>query len=120
VTWWRNLANRLKRKHVLRTARKSSGGLTIIRAVRTSTACPDQWDAWDADGNYWYLRYRGGRGTAGRTHDIDYAEFGFFLDDKPVDIELDEFCEHAGITLLLLKDVVGMKWENPPQHYGRQ
>lgn len=27
---------------------------------RTCIACPSQWDAWDAEGNYYYIRYRHG------------------------------------------------------------
>lgn len=36
--------------------------IILTRAVQTSMACPSQWDAWDADGNYYYLRYRHGHG----------------------------------------------------------
>lgn len=36
--------------------------ITLVRAIQTCIACPSQWDAWDADGNYYYLRYRHGRG----------------------------------------------------------
>lgn len=40
--------------------------LTLVRVVQTSSACPSQWDAWDADGNYYYLRYRHAHGTVER------------------------------------------------------
>jgi hypothetical protein len=38
------------------------GPIVIVRAVCTSIACPSQWDAWDAEGRYYYLRYRHGCG----------------------------------------------------------
>jgi len=32
----------------------------MTRLVRTCSACPAQWDAWDADGQQYYIRYRHG------------------------------------------------------------
>ncbi len=74
---------------------------TIVKAVRTCIACPSQWDAWDSEGKYLYLRYRHARGTISREeggieltvidrHDIDPQD-GF--------ITLEEFCSEAGIIL---------------------
>ena len=37
--------------------------MKIVRAVQTSLACPAQWDAWDEEGNYYYLRFRHGYGS---------------------------------------------------------
>jgi hypothetical protein len=37
-------------------------GRTLIRVVQTCSAYPSQWDAWTADGQYLYLRYRHGVG----------------------------------------------------------
>ena len=34
--------------------------LKLVKLVQTCTACPSQWDAWDEDGNYVYIRYRHG------------------------------------------------------------
>lgn len=34
--------------------------LTLVRLVLTCPACPSQWDGFDAAGNYYYIRYRGG------------------------------------------------------------
>ena len=88
----------------------------IVRAVRTCTACPSQWDAWDLDGNYWYLRYRSGRGTATRQPDPDVdtwtgkePNISFEIpEEMPYggSIELGEFCERAGLNLALT-DAVG-------------
>lgn len=35
----------------------------IVKAVETCTCAPVQWDLWDAEGRYYYLRYRHGRLT---------------------------------------------------------
>src|SRR5437870_4567412 len=51
--------------------------LTLVRAVQISVACPAQWDAWDAEGNYYYLRYRSGCGRIER-----YETQGQFWDEE--------------------------------------
>ena len=33
---------------------------TIVKIIETCSACPSQWDMWDAKGNYYYVRYRWG------------------------------------------------------------
>ena len=81
--------------------------IVIVRAVQTCTACPSQWDAWDMDGNYWYLRYRHGHGTAERQPSPDP---GTWTDDPPMlsfecgdrlsgFMELSEFCDRVGLNL---------------------
>lgn len=85
--------------------------ITLVRAVQTCAACPSQWDAWDADGQYYYLRYRYGHGTVETApspkayedpaYDADLvAEFqhGHPLEGE---IGLDEFARRAGLTLAL-------------------
>lgn len=39
----------------------------IVKALRTSLACPSQWDAWDDQGRYYYCRYRNGCGSVHRA-----------------------------------------------------
>lgn len=82
---------------------------TITRAVETCSACPSQWDAWDTDGNYWYLRYRFGHGTATRQLQADPfswtrqgPDMSFSTGDS-LDgcIGLDEFCSLIGLDLRL-------------------
>ena len=80
----------------------------LVRVVETCAACPSQWDAWDASGRYYYLRFRHGRGT---VEAYDNPEFwrqtasgrlvSRFEHGDPLDgyIELAEFCQLAGITL---------------------
>ncbi|WP_405835425.1 hypothetical protein OG528_01245 [Streptomyces platensis] len=41
-------------------------GLTLVRVVQTRSAHPSQWDAWTAEGQYLYLRYRDGEGCVER------------------------------------------------------
>lgn len=82
---------------------------TIVRAVQTCNACPSQWDAWTDTGQYLYLRYRGGYGTAEAFDDPDPDTWD--LDARPPiaefdtgeeyggDISLTEFCQRAGLQL---------------------
>lgn len=37
--------------------------MTFVKLIDHETSCPSQWDAWDADGTYYYIRYRWGRLT---------------------------------------------------------
>jgi len=82
---------------------------SIVRAVRTCTACPSQWNAWTADGQYLYLRYRSGIGTADaynnpdadtwtRIPDGNIARFDT-EDRHDSEIDLDEFCDLANLDL---------------------
>lgn len=86
--------------------------IEIVKAICTCAACPSQWDAWDADGTYYYLRYRWGRGTVQipDTGRPDYGEWKTLQDMIAFDvsktegpyaglISLSEFCQLAGITL---------------------
>lgn len=81
----------------------------ITRATKTCEACPAQWDAYDADGRYWYLRYRHGRGSAERQPCPDTAtwtdnapEISFAHGDRlDGTMDLETFCDLAGLTLAL-------------------
>lgn len=92
--------------------------VVIVKAVQTCLACPSQWDAWDSEGRYWYLRYRHAHGEARQyTQGPDWYEdeswpepvdlLTFSYGDSPYDgvIELDKFCELAGIWLDPLAEV---------------
>ena len=78
----------------------------LVKTVQTCRACPSQWNAWDLDGNYWYLRYRHGHGTAERqpgpdvdtwawkeNGDISFTNEGTDLEDG--EISLEDFCRMA-------------------------
>ena len=84
--------------------------ITLARVVETCCACPSQWDAWTVDGQYLYLRYRGGVGTVDaydgpgpdgwtRVPDGGVAWFEDPDDLLHGDIGLEEFCERAGLVL---------------------
>lgn len=81
----------------------------IVRAEQTCAACPSQWNAWTAAGQYLYLRYRFGIGTADTYDDPDPETWQqppdgriarFDTEDRyDGDIDLDEFCRRAGLNL---------------------
>ena len=86
--------------------------MKIVRAHQTSWACPSQWDAYDDQGNYWYLRFRHGWGEATQypSSDIDTwdwsqgrpaPDYEFYAGDDGLDgvIDLQDFCDRAGIEL---------------------
>jgi hypothetical protein len=79
--------------------------IILVRTVQTSSACPAQWDAWDADGNYYYLRFRHGHGTvqAMDEQNPNYQSglVAHFIDDDPWNgsIELADFAARAAIGL---------------------
>jgi hypothetical protein len=79
--------------------------IILRHAVQTCIACPSQWDAWDTDGNYWYLRYRHGRGTMERQPTPDprtwtsWENITFDTGDDGGYLELKEFCRHARVDL---------------------
>lgn len=87
-----------------------SGIPPFVRVVQTSIACPSQWDAWDAEGRYHYLRYRSGYGSVHHYPggpgfwDRRDEEGQFLADFEHGDnldgyVELAEFLELAGCAL---------------------
>lgn len=89
----------------------------LARVVRTCTACPSQWDAWTASGQYLYLRYRFGRGTVDAYATADDETWtripdgadGFFDTGDGLDgsMYLPEFLEAAGLVLAPGAEVIG-------------
>ncbi len=84
--------------------------ITLVRAVQTSIACPSQWDAWDEEGNYYYLRFRSGCGAISKFPDENWVNArptpkrehiaDFEVEDEWAGvISLEEFAEKAGIKL---------------------
>jgi hypothetical protein len=84
--------------------------LMIVQAVQTAIACPSQWDLHDADGNYYYARYRYGCGEVRQYRTSDWVEapenqlirvVSSFEHGDSLDgyIELEEFARLAGLTL---------------------
>ena len=87
----------------------------LVKVVQTCSACPSQWNAWDANGRYYYLRYRSGIGTVDTYDDPDWETWEDFPDGKVARFEfgdnldgsitLEEFCEQAGLELAPDADV---------------
>ncbi|KUF18451.1 hypothetical protein [Streptomyces silvensis] len=90
--------------------------ITLVRVVETCRACPAQWDAWDTEGRYYYLRYRFGQGTVDtyanpdpETWDGVEGGVAQFADpDEPMrgTIELTEFLHRAALRLAPDAEVV--------------
>ncbi len=81
---------------------------TIIKAIQTCHAAPSQWDTWTVNGEYLYLRFRHGfgiastlRGSARSTLADETAIAEFDAPELGSEIELDDFCRRAGLTLAL-------------------
>lgn len=89
--------------------------VVLIRIVQTCAGAPSQWDGWDADGNYYYMRYRFGIGTVEsqpgpyETHGDEWVlhpkadALRYFNDREEWDplgesyIPLDEFLRKANV-----------------------
>lgn len=81
----------------------------LVRIVQTCQSYPSQWNAWDASGQYYYLRYRCGRGTvetAGSPEDyVDPDTWSTTVrefrhgDQLEGEIELGQFLELARMRL---------------------
>lgn len=100
--------------------------ITIVRVVETCVACPSQWDGWDTEGKYYYLRYRFGCGTM--THYPGGPNFWERPEEEGEliasfgyggaydgDIRLTQFARHAGISLD--PKLSETTWE---QHFAQQ
>jgi hypothetical protein len=91
--------------------------LVLARAKRTCTAVPSQWNAWTADGQYLYLRYRSGIGTVDAYDTEDSEQWTRPPDGRVAifdtgdtyggDMSLVEFCERAGLQLADDAEVTG-------------
>lgn len=68
----------------------------LVSADQTCDAHPCQWEATDASGGSWYLRYQGGRGSMGRSPLDVRLEFTGGSDREVITI--GEFCERAGVA----------------------
>lgn len=89
--------------------------IALVRAEQTCPSHPAQWDAWDLDGRYWYLRYRGGLGTAGRDYDLDAVPLSFDTGDRwDGEIGLAEFCRRIGVAWAPELAGTVTEWEVPP------
>lgn len=85
----------------------------LTRVVHTCPACPSQWDAWNRAGEYFYLRYRFGRGTveAGGPRGPLVAQFQDVDDPYAGDIDLPEFLARCDGVTLAPDAVVTAEWD---------
>lgn len=91
--------------------------LVFVRVVRTCIACPSQWDAWNAQGDYYYLRYRHGRGTVEQAPGPDPATWNpsnLIMVDQFTEgnrlsgsMDLDEFLRYTAYSLAPDAEVIG-------------
>jgi hypothetical protein len=86
--------DRRRQRWVLREAPVPE--VILVRAVQTCHAFPCQWDATDASGGPWYLRYEQGRGSMGRNP-LD-ERLTFTGGSSPEVIPVEEFCDRIGVT----------------------
>lgn len=74
--------------------------IEIREVVQTSWACPSQWDAWDINGDRYYVRYRHGELTVNSGGPggplLFEGEYGDFLDGI---MEWEEVLRHTGMTM---------------------
>ena len=96
--------------------------VTLVRVTQTSSGCPAQWDGWDEEGRYYYLRYRYGTGEVRQYRTPDWSRtrkdelirvVATFEHGHPLDgvISLEEFAEHAGIKVAPGAALTGF-WEH--------
>ncbi|MYW62853.1 hypothetical protein GTY65_01975 [Streptomyces sp. SID8379] len=74
--------------------------MLLARVVQTCSGHPSQWDAWTADGQYLYLRYRHGEGCVER-HPGPYTDTQETWDDglSALVVEWDDGTERGVISL---------------------
>lgn len=111
----------------------------LVKVVQTCVACPSQWDAWTAEGQYLYLRYRHSRGSVEIHDSPDESTWDLkgypdnctviAWDDEDRDdtgtgngyLTLADFCARAGLhiapdaVLLPLEDEPVPETTTPPQ-----
>jgi hypothetical protein len=79
------------------------GTVNLTSLVQTCFACPSQWHAWDADGTYYYIRYRWGFLSVDKGDVMGEPIFGEQVGDD-LDGSMDAFTmlKHTGMTLAQL------------------
>ena len=104
--------------------------ITLVKVRLTCPSVPSQWDAWDAEGRYFYLRYRFGRATVDQFPSSDVESWpttylggvaAWEHEDRFPDprgcfhgwMSLREFCEHTGLQLADGADIRERDWNDP-------
>lgn len=75
--------------------------IKLTRVVQTCWGCPSQWDAWDSEGTYYYLRFRFGHGTVSIGDHNDPVQIREFSDgdDMAGVIDLETFARLANLDV---------------------
>jgi hypothetical protein len=71
--------------------------IVITKMVQTCWACPSQWDGWDANGVYYYFRYRWGHLSI-RRDDVLHGDPVF---DSDVGDAMDGFMSYPELRDLM-------------------
>ena len=76
--------------------------IELVRVEQTCMACPSQWDAWDKDGTYYYIRYRWGFLSVTKNEVLGERIFEAAVGDG-LDgwMTTDEMLKHTGMTLTI-------------------
>lgn len=74
--------------------------ITLVKLVQTCAAYPSQWDGWDAEGNYYYIRYRYGILTVEKG-DSEYETIVHMKCGDTMDgvMTVEEMLEHTEMEL---------------------
>lgn len=99
---------------MVQRSKQTDGMIILVKAIETCSAAPSQWDGWDFEGRYWYMKYRSGRGFISRDYDEDNAEI--WVSDGTGDswIDLEGFCALLGIMWLPGAEPAWVVFEKPP------
>lgn len=78
--------------------------VTLIRLEQTCWACPSQWDAWDSEGGYYYIRFRWGflsvsKGSSDTWDDHEEVYGRQISDDLDGVLTTEEMLAKTGMTL---------------------
>lgn len=80
----------------------STKGVVLTKLESLYTSCPEQWEGWDVDGKYYYIRYR--YGYLSVTNNESYNSIDYF--GKQIGDEMDgcmsteDMLEHTGFVYL--------------------
>lgn len=74
--------------------------IELVRIEQTCMACPSQWDAYDAEGNYYYIRYRWGFLSVTKGDVLGERVFEAAIGDG-LDgfMTTEEMLKHTGMTM---------------------
>lgn len=101
--------------------------ITLVKARLTCISVPSQWDAWDARGQYYYLRYRFGHATVEAWPSPNLEDWLTVPRDLRAEwyhperirlgnqyyggfMTLQDFCDHTGLQIDPNADIRPKDW----------